>query len=73
MKTRSKFSITGIRDFLSDLTKRLFGEKILPTALEAGRPNSDPWIVFIPGTMGVVMVPVQAKPDNVKDDPLGCD
>jgi len=73
MKKRIFFSNGGVRDYLLGLFQRWSGEKNLPTNfLNPVRPTTKSWIVFIPGTAGLVMSPVQARPFKMSDNPLGC-
>ena len=74
MKKRRVFSKGRFRAFLSSLAKRLSGKNILPTKThKSGRPASKAWIVYIPGTSGVVISHREAKPDEVNDNPLSCE
>jgi hypothetical protein len=74
MKKRSVFSNGGMLAFLSGLAKRRSGQMIVPTRiLIPTRPTSKTWMVFIPGMPGMVIPQVQAKPEVVNDNPLGCE
>ena len=74
MKKHNVIPNGGMRALLAGLFQRWSGEKNLPTsAINPGQPSTKSWMVFIPGTAGVVMGPVQARPDQVNDNPLGCE
>ena len=74
MKIRSIFSKGGMRAILSGFFKRWSGEMNLPIkSHNPSRPASKAWIVYIPGTSGVVISHREAKPDEVNDNPLSCE
>jgi hypothetical protein len=73
MKKHSAFPKGGLRAFLWGLYKRLSGENVLPAKAHPEQPAFKAWIVYTPGLPGVIMGPVQAKPDEVNDNPLGCE